>query len=162
MKRRQEKPNAKGREERADTKGLHDPLSGSGMSGNGVPGLRLDKWLWQARFFKSRTLASKLCNAGKVRIDGAEILKSHSTVRPGNVLTFPQGRHIRVVRIIDLGTRRGPAEEAQGLYEDLKPPAKENRIDAPGKGAAVRRSPGSGRPTKRERRQLDRLRRGEN
>lgn len=120
-------------------------------------GLRLDKWLWQARFFKSRTLASKLCSGGKVRIDGTEVLKSHSLVRPGNVLTFPQGRHIRVVRILALGTRRGPATEAQGLYEDLKPPAKENRIDGPSAGSGPRRDPRSGRPTKRERRQIDRL-----
>lgn len=80
---------------------------------------RIDKWLWQARFFKSRGIAAKLCNSGKIRIDGAKIDKSHYAVRPGHVLTFPQARRIRVVRVIALGTRRGPATEAATLYEDL-------------------------------------------
>lgn len=81
--------------------------------------IRIDKWLWQARFFKSRAIAGKLCNAGKVRIDGAKIDKSHYALRVGHVLTFPQARRIRVVRVIALGTRRGPAKEAALLYEDL-------------------------------------------
>ena len=82
-------------------------------------GIRLDKWLWQARFFKSRSLASKLCAAGKVRVDGAVVTKAHYLVRVGNVLTFPQARDIRVVRIEALGTRRGPAPEARLLYAEI-------------------------------------------
>jgi ribosome-associated heat shock protein Hsp15 len=85
--------------------------------------LRLDKWLWQARFFKSRTTASKLCQAGRVRIDGAVVTKAHHPVRPGHVLTFPHARDIRVVRIVALGERRGPAAEARTLYEELTPRA---------------------------------------
>jgi len=81
--------------------------------------IRLDKWLWQARFFKTRALASKLCAAGRVRIDGEKVTKAHAAIRPGHVLTFPQAREIRVVRVIALGTRRGPAVEAQTLYDDL-------------------------------------------
>ncbi len=81
--------------------------------------IRLDKWLWQARFFKSRALASKVCAAGRVRIDGERVTKAHAAIRPGHVLTFPQARDIRVVRVVALGTRRGPAVEAQTLYEDL-------------------------------------------
>lgn len=84
--------------------------------------IRLDKWLWQARFFRSRTLAGKLCNAGRVRVDGAKIEKAHFSVRIGLVLTFPQERWIRVVRVLALGSRRGPASEAQMLYEDLSDP----------------------------------------
>ena len=80
---------------------------------------RLDKWLWQARFFKTRALASKICAAGRVRIDGERVTKAHAATRPGNVLTFPQARDIRVVRVVALGTRRGPAVEAQTLYDDL-------------------------------------------
>jgi ribosome-associated heat shock protein Hsp15 len=112
---------------------------------------RLDKWLWFARFCKSRTLASKLCAAGKVRIAGEIVHKAHYLVRPGDVLTFPQGPHIRVVRVLQMGTRRGPATEARTLYEDLSPPMATPPADAP-------REPGSGRPTKAERRALDRLR----
>jgi ribosome-associated heat shock protein Hsp15 len=83
--------------------------------------IRLDKWLWQARFFKSRALASKLCAAGRVRIDGERVNKAHAAIRPGHVLTFPQARDIRVVRVVALGARRGPASEARTLYEDLAP-----------------------------------------
>ena len=120
-------------------------------------GLRLDKWLWYARFFKSRSLASKVCEAGKVRVDGARISKSHHQLRPGAVLTFPQGRHIRVVKVLALGTRRGPAAEAQALYEDLKPPEPTNRLPR-GTGlqpAQVARD--GGRPTKKQRRALAQL-----
>jgi ribosome-associated heat shock protein Hsp15 len=112
---------------------------------------RLDKWLWFARFCKSRTLASKLCAAGKVRIAGEIVHKAHYLVRPGDVLTFPQGPHIRVVRVLQIGTRRGPATEARTLYEDLSPLV-------PAAPADARREPGTGRPTKVERRALDRLR----
>ena len=88
------------------------------MSGDGI---RLDKWLWHARFFKSRGLASKICEAGKVRVDGAIVRKSHYTVRVGDVLTFPRARNVQVVRIEALGARRGPATEARTLYTSLEP-----------------------------------------
>lgn len=81
--------------------------------------IRLDKWLWQARFFKNRSIAARFCDKGGVRIDGARTDKSHFAVRVGQVLTFRQANRIRVVRIRALGTRRGPASEAAGLYEDL-------------------------------------------
>lgn len=79
-------------------------------------GIRLDKWLWHARFFKSRSLASRVCAKGRVRIDGQVVRKAHYLVRIGSVLTFPQAKEIRVVRVEGLGTRRGPAVEAQTLY----------------------------------------------
>ncbi len=81
--------------------------------------IRLDKWLWQARFFKSRAMASKLCAAGLVRIDGEKTTKAHAAIRPGHVLSFPHARDLRVVRVTALGARRGPATEARTLYEDL-------------------------------------------
>jgi ribosome-associated heat shock protein Hsp15 len=84
-------------------------------------GQRLDKWLWAARFFKSRTGAAALCAEGKIRMSGRVISKAHVTVRVGDVLTFPLGRHIRVVKVLALAARRGPAAEARGLYEDLNP-----------------------------------------
>ena len=118
------------------------------------PGLRLDKWLWHARFFKSRTLAAKQCAAGRVRINRQPAEKAHQTVRPGDVLTFPQGNDVRVVRVLALGERRGPAPEARALYEDLSPPAPR----APRPTPPARREKGAGRPTKAERREIDRLR----
>ena len=76
---------------------------------------RLDKWLWHARFFKSRTLASKLCKSGKVRVNGELVKKAHVVVQPGDVLTFPLGPHIRLIKILKLGLRRGPLHCAGDL-----------------------------------------------
>ena len=84
---------------------------------------RLDKFLWSARFLKSRSLASGLCAAGRIRVSGRLVDKAHTLVRVGDVLTFPLGARIRVVRILALPTRRGPAAEARALYEDLSPAA---------------------------------------
>ena len=81
--------------------------------------LRLDKWLWQGRFFKTRALAAQVVRKGRLRVNQTIITKAHHRVRPGDVLTFPQGRLVRVVRVVELGSRRGPASEAQTLYEDL-------------------------------------------
>ena len=77
--------------------------------------LRADKWLWYARFFKTRSLAAKVCNAGKLRASGALVSKAHHKLKPGDVLTFPQGRHVRVIKVVSLASRRGPAAEAQAL-----------------------------------------------
>ena len=120
-------------------------------------GQRLDKWLWRARFFKTRTLAAKLCNGGHVRSGGNAITKAHHQVRIGDVLTFAQGRYIRVVKVLALGARRGPATEARTLYEDLKPPETSQAMPSSSGGW---RPAGAGRPTKRERRLIDQLRRG--
>lgn len=123
----------------------------------GAGRLRIDKWLWYARFFKTRGLAAKLCNGGGVRISGSLINKAHAAVKPGDVLTFPQGRHIRVIKVRALGNRRGPAPEAQALYEDLAPPVREEALTDPYRDPAPR-DPGAGRPTKRDRRAVDQLR----
>ncbi|EWY37339.1 tRNA synthetase RNA-binding protein [Skermanella stibiiresistens SB22] len=115
--------------------------------------LRLDKWLWYARFFKTRSLAAKLCAAGAVRIGGTPVTKAHHAVKPGDVLTFAQGRHIRIIKVLALAARRGPAPEARALYEDLSPPAPETAMPR-----SAERAPGSGRPTKADRRATERLR----
>ncbi|MFL2669273.1 MAG: RNA-binding S4 domain-containing protein [Alphaproteobacteria bacterium] len=83
------------------------------------PSIRLDKWLWHARFFKSRSLASKICGSGRIRVNGVTVEKAHFGVRVGQVVTFPQAHRIWVVKILGLGTRRGPAPEARLLYENL-------------------------------------------
>jgi ribosome-associated heat shock protein Hsp15 len=121
--------------------------------------LRIDKWLWQARFVKSRSLAATLAASGKLRVNGSHCTKAAQTVRPGDVLTFPQGRHVRVIRIEALGTRRGPAGEAATLYTDLDPPRPRASEEPPAPATPGAREPGEGRPTKRERREIDRLRR---
>ena len=85
-------------------------------------GLRIDKWLWHARFFKTRSLAAKLVQSGKLRLNGALLSKPARNVSAGDVLTFPQAVEARAIEIIKLGTRRGPAPEAQLLYKDLALP----------------------------------------
>jgi ribosome-associated heat shock protein Hsp15 len=81
--------------------------------------MRLDKWLWCARFFKSRALAARYCAETGLRVNGSPVLKPHYAIRPGDVLTFALGSHIRVLRIVALPGRRGPAPEARGLYDEL-------------------------------------------
>ncbi len=119
--------------------------------------LRMDKWLYHARFFKSRSLAQRLCGGGRARLNGNRVTKAHVMVRPGDVLTFPKGPHVRVVRVAALGVRRGPAAEAATLYEDLAPPPSAKSKAAPPRPVPARRDPGAGRPTKTERRATDRL-----
>ena len=118
--------------------------------------LRLDKWLWHARFHKSRTLAAAACATGRIRLNGIPVEKSHQKVAPGDVLTFPLGARIRIVRVVALGARRGPASEAQALYEDLTPPADAVAAAADASAPVVGHA-GGARPTKAERRALDRL-----
>ena len=120
--------------------------------------LRLDKWFWYARFIKSRSLATKLCNSGKVRVNGNLIKKAHQRVTPGDVLTFSVGPNIRVIKIIKLGNRRGPAKEAQALYEDLQPIDQiAKKIDSTLAPEPAKRERGSGRPTKVQRRAIERF-----
>jgi len=135
-----------------------DEEDGDALAGAGAQ--RLDKWLWCARFFKSRSLANALLSAGRLRLSGTVVSKAHQKVKVGDVLTFPQGPHVRVVRVLSLATRRGPAPEAQGLYEDLAP-VSERRPEPPDPAifepSAPARERGAGRPTKKDRRALDRL-----
>ena len=84
--------------------------------------IRLDKWLWHARFFRSRSAAARAVASTPFRIDGRPTDKPHALVSAGMVLTFALGERIRVVRILAPGTRRGPAPEARLLYEDLGDP----------------------------------------
>ncbi|QQS14729.1 MAG: RNA-binding S4 domain-containing protein [Rhodospirillales bacterium] len=86
---------------------------------DGPATLRLDKWLWHARFFKSRALATKAVERAPFRVDGRRVDKAHALVAPGMVVTFALGPRVRVVRVLALGVRRGPAPEARALYEDL-------------------------------------------
>lgn len=121
---------------------------------------RLDKWLWCARFFKSRSLAHALLAASRLRLSGSVVTKAHQKVRVGDVLTFPQGPHVRVVRVLSLAARRGPAPEAQGLYEDLAPvPDRQPATSDPAMfdAAPAARERGAGRPTKKDRRAVDRF-----
>jgi ribosome-associated heat shock protein Hsp15 len=82
--------------------------------------VRIDKWLWHARFYKTRGLAQQAACSGMLRLNNARVEKASVSVKPGDVLTVPRGqREISVVRVHALGVRRGPAPEARALYEVL-------------------------------------------
>lgn len=115
---------------------------------------RLDKWLFFSRAVKSRTLAQKLIETGAIRVNSERTERSDHKVGAGDVLTMTIHNQLRVWRILDAGTRRGPATEAQGLYEDLSPPPLP-RAEAP--PLFAQRDAGAGRPTKKDRRDTDRL-----
>lgn len=114
--------------------------------------LRVDKWLWQARFFKTRSLATKLVKSGKLRLNGVLISKPSRSVQVEDILTFPKEMEIRVIKICDLGQRRGPASEAQRLYQDLAPVESKSKLDFA--------STGKSRPTSKERKALVKFKHG--
>jgi ribosome-associated heat shock protein Hsp15 len=115
-------------------------------------GQRLDKWLWFARIVKSRTLAAQVIVQGKVRINRVRVAKASQSVRPGDVLTIALRGRVQVLKVIAEGLRRGPPSEARRLYEDLSSPT-----PRPDGTMAGQRPAGAGRPTKRDRRQIDHL-----
>jgi ribosome-associated heat shock protein Hsp15 len=117
---------------------------------------RIDKWLWHARVVRTRSAAASLADAGKVRVNGARIDAPSKAVRVGDVLTIALDR-VRVLKVQGFCERRGPAEAGRALYEDLAPPVHIQEAEKVEKAGVVR-DPGTGRPTKRQRRALDRLR----
>jgi ribosome-associated heat shock protein Hsp15 len=119
----------------------------------GPEAVRVDKWLWAARLFKTRSQASKACAAGHVKLNG-ESVKASKSVRCGDHLEVQtKARGLRILDVLRLSDKRGPASVARTLYDDHTPPPppKEERDFA-------RRERGSGRPAKRDRRLLNRLR----
>jgi ribosome-associated heat shock protein Hsp15 len=110
---------------------------------------------------KTRSLATKLVIDGRMRINGAPTQKAHYAVKPGDVLTFPLGPHIRVIKVVALGSRRGPAAEAQSLYEDLDPPRPAVKQQEEAAVSFEERSAGAGRPTKRDGRKIAQLKSSE-
>lgn len=131
------------------------------MATLGSNGQRIDLWLWYARFAKTRTLSQALITRGKVRINRERISKPSMSIKVGDMVTLTLGPRIRIIRVEAIGSRRGPATEAAELYSDHSPvyvspdAATKNADPAP-----AAREPGSGRPTKRDRRQIDRFRLG--
>jgi ribosome-associated heat shock protein Hsp15 len=85
-----------------------------------VAGLRIDKWLWHARFCKTRGIAQRKAATGLIRLNGQRVEKASALVRPGDVLTLPVARDVVVLRVLALGARRGPPAEARALYEILR------------------------------------------
>lgn len=123
------------------------------MSEAPTTAVRLDRWLWAARIFRSRSVAAEACDGGKVSVNGNGA-KPHKLVRPADEIeiSFTGGK--RRLKLLGVGERRGPASVARLLYDDLTPP----KPPEPPKDPALWRESGSGRPTKRDRRLLDRMR----
>ena len=118
---------------------------------------RLDRWLFFSRAIKSRTLAQKLIESGAVRVNSERTVASDHKVGAGDVLTMTVHTRLLVWRILGAGSRRGPASEAAALYQDLSPPPLPRNAIAPEDATVAPREPGSGRPTKKERRDTDKL-----
>ena len=113
--------------------------------------LRLDKWLWFARFFKTRSLSASRVAAGDIRVNGERVTKRATSIQAGDVLTFAIGDTVRIIEVVAIGTRRGPAPEAQALYTDMSPEPVPRETPVPENP----KFEGKGRPTKRARRQGD-------
>ncbi len=122
---------------------------------------RIDKWLWAARAYKTRSIAAEACDGGKVTINGNRA-KPHKLVRAGDTVVFRSGDFDKTWEVEAIGERRGPASVAQTLYEDRTPPPPPRPQPPPGQEWRYTRPDAAGRrPNKRERRQLDRLKKGD-
>ena len=89
--------------------------------------LRIDKWLWHARFCKTRGIAQEKAQQGRIRLNGQRVEKASAAVRVGDLMTLPHLGNVIVIRVLALGVRRGPAPEAQTLYEIVE----DGRVDGP-------------------------------
>lgn len=116
---------------------------------------RIDRWLWHARLVRTRTAAAELAESGRVRLNGERVAAPSRPVKIGDVLTVALGTGVKILKVQGLSERRGGAPDAQALYEDLSPPPAPRESGEP---PVARREPGSGRPTKRERRALEKMR----
>jgi ribosome-associated heat shock protein Hsp15 len=117
---------------------------------------RIDKWLWHARVVRTRSQAAALAASGHVRINGQRIDAPSRAVRPGDVVTVALDRAVRVLKVVAFAERRGSSDDARTLCEMLDPPPGQPAAGAPVPPGL--REPGAGRPTKRERRAIERLR----
>jgi ribosome-associated heat shock protein Hsp15 len=130
-----------------------DMAEPSGERGIGAAaGQRLDRWLWFSRILKSRTLAAQLIADGKVRVNRTRIAKPSHTIRVGDVLTIALRGNIQVLRVLACGRRRGPPAEARQFYQRLN-----THHDGPVGAVSAMREAGSARPTKRDRRLIERF-----
>lgn len=118
--------------------------------------VRIDKWLWAVRLYKTRTLAADACNAGKVRVQDQPIKPSRS-IRVGETLTAVTGDITRTVKVLGMIEKRVGAKLVPDYLEDLTPASEYEKPRDPNFAPFVFRAKGTGRPTKKDRRQLDDL-----
>jgi ribosome-associated heat shock protein Hsp15 len=118
---------------------------------------RIDKWLWHARIVRTRGAAAALAASGHVRLNGARIDAPAKAVKAGDVVTVALDARVRVLKVTGFAERRGAAEAGRALYEDLAPAAAEASRQESSPSPVARRDPGTGRPTKQERRAMARF-----
>jgi len=118
---------------------------------------RIDRWIWHARVVKTREFAKALVEGGHVRVDGTKETRAGSPVKAGQTLTITLPGRVRVLRVVGFAERRGSATLAATLFDDLSPPPPPREAMTPENVAPPARDPGTGRPTKRERRQIVRF-----
>jgi ribosome-associated heat shock protein Hsp15 len=112
---------------------------------------RIDKWLWYARVVRTRSAAAALVSSGQVRLNGERVTAPSALVRVEDVMTIALDRQVRILKVAGFSERRGDAEAGRALYADLTP------VRPPPAESPAAREPGSGRPTKRDRRAIERL-----
>jgi ribosome-associated heat shock protein Hsp15 len=105
----------------------------TGRASSGLARRRLDQWLWFARFAKSRSLASRICTAGAITLNGIPVKKANHAIRIGDIIVFRQGFLLRTIRVLALGARRGPSAEARLLYEQTTAPVHASKLSPPWK-----------------------------
>jgi ribosome-associated heat shock protein Hsp15 len=118
--------------------------------------VRIDKWLWAVRAFKSRSLATHACSAGHVKVLGQKVKASH-LVRPGEVVTARVGQLTRTLKVIASIHQRVAAKEVAQYAEDLTPAAEYEQARQLKVTPIFTRAKGTGRPTKKDRRALEQL-----
>ncbi len=118
--------------------------------------VRLDKWLWSVRIFKTRTIATNACKSGKVKIEGKPLKPSYLVTREEILEVRKEGFDLKF-KVVELLEKRVSAALAEPCYENLTPQEEMNKYKSwyIGKGRPEQRQRGAGRPTKRERRELD-------
>ncbi|QEC52341.1 heat shock protein Hsp15 [Anseongella ginsenosidimutans] len=122
---------------------------------------RIDKWLWAVRLFKTRSLASEACKSGKVKISGKSVKPSH-VVKVSEEISIQKGGSKKVVRVKDLLERRVDAATAALFFEDITPPEENPAFPSAFHTPVFKRNRGAGRPTKKERREMDQVRSNDN
>jgi ribosome-associated heat shock protein Hsp15 len=122
---------------------------------------RIDKWLWHARVVRTRSAAAALAASGHVRLNGTRVDAPSKAVKAGDVVTIALDARVRVLKVTGFALRRGGADQGRALYEDMAPP-QPAAAPSPAAPTIARRDPGSGRPTKQERRAIERFTRDPN
>lgn len=118
--------------------------------------LRIDKYLWAIRIFKTRSLATEACKAGRVKLNGQNIKPSHE-VKEGEIYQVSKGIERKVIRVTGLLGNRVDAKTAVNFYEDQTPLEETHRFKSMFHAPVLKRDRGTGRPTKKDRREIDEL-----